>query len=92
MIPVSQKQLDTFRTVVWNAHRIQTQKDTLLPDGVPDHIHDFPEEYGLQECGKCNEKLIKQQDRNGDASKLFVTNSKQSGKLLFRALTLHGQL
>ena len=43
MIPVLQKQLDTFKTVVWNVHRIRTQKDTLLPDGVPDHIYDFPE-------------------------------------------------
>ncbi len=52
MIPVLQKQLDTFKTFVWNVHRIRTQKDTLLPDGVPDHIYDFPEEYSLEECGE----------------------------------------
>lgn len=23
----------------------------MLPDGVPDHIYNFPEEYGLEECG-----------------------------------------
>ena len=59
MIPVLQKQLDTFRTVVWNVHRIRTQKDTLLPDGVPDHMYDFPEEYGLEECGKCETLMSK---------------------------------
>ncbi|CAB4023493.1 Hypothetical predicted protein [Paramuricea clavata] len=34
MIPVLQKQLDSFKDTVWNCHRIRTQKETLLPDGV----------------------------------------------------------
>lgn len=37
---------------MWNSHRIRAQKNTVLPDGIPDHIYNFPEEYGLQECGK----------------------------------------
>lgn len=51
LIPVVQKELDLFRTVVWNSHKIRTQKDTALPDGIPDHIYSFPETYGLEECG-----------------------------------------
>jgi hypothetical protein len=52
LIPVLQVQLDIFRETVWNSHRIRRQKDTLLPDGVPDHIYSFPQEYKLEECGK----------------------------------------
>ena len=53
LIPVLQKQLDLFSQTVWNTHRIRTQKDTFLPDGVPDdHIFEFPEKYGLEDCGK----------------------------------------
>ena len=52
MIPVIQKQLDSFRQTVWNTHRIRTQKDTFLPDGVPQHIYEFPEKYGLEDCGQ----------------------------------------
>ena len=51
LIPVSQKQLDVFRTVVRNSHRIRAQKNTVLPDGIPDHIYSFPNVYGLEECG-----------------------------------------
>ena len=50
MIPVVQKRLDVFRTVVWNSQRIRAQKDTALPDGVPDHIHSFLDMYGLEDC------------------------------------------
>ena len=52
LIPVIQRQLDVFQETVWNSHRNRTQKNTVLPDGVPDHIYNFPEEYGLEECGK----------------------------------------
>lgn len=52
LIPVLQGQLDTFRETVWNTHRIRTQKNTVLACGVPDHMYSFPEEYGLEECGK----------------------------------------
>lgn len=50
MIPILQKELDTFKGI-WNSHRIRKQKDTRLPHGVPNHIHNFPEEYGLEESG-----------------------------------------
>lgn len=56
-IPLLQAHLDTFKDTVWNSHRIRAQKNTLLPDGVPDHIYSFPEQYGLEECGKCNHFL-----------------------------------
>ena len=51
MVPLVQKELDTFRESVWNSHRIRAQKETALPDGIPNHIFSFPEQYGLQECG-----------------------------------------
>ena len=50
MIPVMQKELDTFKETIWNTHRIRSQKDTYLPCGIPNHIYPFPEEYGLEEC------------------------------------------
>ena len=52
MIPLIQKELDTFKDTVWNSNRIRSQKDTALPNGIPNHIHAFPEAYGLEECGK----------------------------------------
>jgi hypothetical protein len=51
-IPILQKQLDIFKETIWNSHRIRLQKDTNLPHGVPNHIYNFPEEHGLEECGK----------------------------------------
>ena len=51
MVPVVQRELDTFKEMVWNSHRIRAQKDTVLPDGVPNHIYNFPQKYGLEECG-----------------------------------------
>ena len=58
MIPLLQNELDTFKHAVWNTHRIRPQKDQLLPNGVPNHIFDFPEEYGLEDCGKYLESKI----------------------------------
>lgn len=51
MVPVVQRELDTFKEIVWNSHRIRAQKDMVLPDGVPNHIYNFPQKYGLEECG-----------------------------------------
>lgn len=51
MVPLFQNEADIF-VEMWNTHRIRAQKQTLLPDGVPNHIYAFPEEYGLHECGK----------------------------------------
>ena len=51
MIPLIQKDLDVFRELVCNTHRIRAQKDTILTDGIPNHMYSFPEQYGLEECG-----------------------------------------
>ena len=51
MVPIIQKEIDTFVHVVWNSHRIRAQKNTFLPDGIPNHIYNFPDQYGLKECG-----------------------------------------
>ncbi len=51
-IPVIQKELDDFKNVIWNTHRIPAQKDVVLPNGILDHIYSFPEEYNLTNCSK----------------------------------------
>ena len=51
MIPILQKEIDIF-VELWNSHRIRKQKDVVLPDGIPNHIFDFPEQYNLEESGK----------------------------------------
>ena len=50
-IPILEKELAIFKDTIWSSHRIRKQAGTFLPDGVPDHIYSFPEEYGLEECG-----------------------------------------
>lgn len=50
-IPVVQKELDVFRKCVWNNHRTRKQKGKELPAGVPEHIYNFPEQYGGEQCG-----------------------------------------
>ena len=52
LIPVIKKQLDSFRETIWNTNSIRTQENTSLPDGVPDHIYNFPQEYGLKSVVK----------------------------------------
>ena len=51
MVPLFQKEADTF-VKIWNTHRIRMQKNTLLPDCVPNHIYAFPGNYGLQDQGQ----------------------------------------
>ena len=51
MVPIVQKEVNNFKDTIWNVHRIRAQKDTVLPDGIPNHIYSFPEKYGLQDCG-----------------------------------------
>ena len=58
MIQMLQKELDIFKDKIWNCHRIRHQKDVNLPNGVPDHIYNFPEEYNLEECGTVLEFYI----------------------------------
>ena len=51
-IPIMQRELNKFKDVVWNSHRIREQKDTNLPAGVPNHIYQFPGSYELEDCGR----------------------------------------
>ena len=50
-IPLLQHELDVFKETIWNTPRIRKQ-DTLLPNGVTEHVYSFPQEYGLEECGR----------------------------------------
>ena len=59
MVPVMQRELDEFRETVWNTHRIRAQRDTLMADGVPKHIYEFPERYGMEKKGFYVLKLYK---------------------------------
>ncbi len=51
LVPMLQKHLDSFKDTIWNTHRIRKQTEAFLPDGVPNHIYEFPEKYGLTDCG-----------------------------------------
>ncbi|XP_074624109.1 uncharacterized protein LOC141882083 [Acropora palmata] len=51
MVPLVQKELDVFRETEWNTHRIRAQKHTNLSVGISNHIHNFPDQYGLEQCG-----------------------------------------
>ena len=48
MIPMLQRELDEFKDTIWNCHRIRAQKGTLMADGIPNHIFDFPMRYGME--------------------------------------------
>lgn len=50
-VPVVQRELDIFRVTVWNNHRGRKQDKKELPTGVPEHIYNFPEQYGGSHCG-----------------------------------------
>ena len=50
-IPVVQRELDIFRTTVWNNQRGRHQRNKELPTGVPEHIYTFPEQHGGESCG-----------------------------------------
>ena len=75
IFPLVQKELDVFRETVWNTHRIRAQKDTVLPDGIPDHIYNFPEQYNLKDCVKrytpclCKKKKKKKKKVSGQPLK-----------------------
>lgn len=56
-VPLTEKELDIFRETVWNTHRIRAMRDNALPDGIPDHICKFHENYGLKVCGMCHSIL-----------------------------------
>ena len=60
LIPIIQKEVNTFKDETWNVHRIRAQKNTDLPNGIPNFIYDFPGEYGLSECGKVIHLIVKE--------------------------------
>ena len=31
-----------------NSHRIQKQKDRKMPQGIPKHLYNFPNHFGIQ--------------------------------------------
>ena len=43
MIPIVQRELYAFKDIIWNPHRIRLQKNTILPNGIPNRIYEFPE-------------------------------------------------
>ena len=53
MIPIVQKEIDTFVDVVWNSHRIRDQKIPIFQIVfiLPNHIYSFADKYGMEECG-----------------------------------------
>ena len=53
-----ERELAIFKDTIWNSHRICVQRDAVLPNGVPDHIYNFPEEYNLEECGKDKHNMF----------------------------------
>ncbi|XP_066925387.1 uncharacterized protein [Clytia hemisphaerica] len=44
-IPVIQRELDVFRETVWNHQRGRKQENKSLPTGIPEFIHEHPEEF-----------------------------------------------
>ena len=52
MIPIIQTEVDEFKDTLWNNHRIRKQKYMYMPDGIPNHICSFPEQYSLEDCGE----------------------------------------
>ena len=49
-IPALEREMHFFVTNC-NNHQIRFQKDTILPDGAPEHIYSFPEKYSFEKCG-----------------------------------------
>lgn len=50
-VPIIQKELDIFRTTVWNHKRGRKQPGKELPTGIPEHIYENPEEYDGENYG-----------------------------------------
>ena len=49
-IPIVQREIDLF-VELWNNSRTRLQRNTLMPDGIPNVIHNCPEEYGMEDKG-----------------------------------------
>ena len=46
-----QKELDIFRTTLWNNHRVRKQKNKDIPTGITEPIFSFPEKYASENYG-----------------------------------------
>ena len=74
-IPVIQKELDVFKNVVWNHKRGRKQSNKELPTGIPEYIHDNPEEFGAENCGSDvteDSLLLVGQDYDIDLDECFI--------------------
>ena len=49
-IPIIQRECEVFVNY-WNSHRIRYQENLEIPTGVPEHIFDFPDQYGGMNMG-----------------------------------------
>lgn len=49
-LPIVQRECDTFVNN-WNSHRIRNQENLEIPTGVPNHMFNFPEQYGGRNMG-----------------------------------------
>ena len=49
-IPLVQREMDTFMKL-WNSSWCRLQKNTLMPDGIPNFIYSSPEVYDLEDQG-----------------------------------------
>lgn len=47
--------------MMWDSCRIWEQKNAELPDGVPNHIYNFPEKCGMYHVSFLLHQLINQQ-------------------------------
>ena len=76
-----QRELDEFKNMVWNTHRIRYQRDTYMADGIPNHIYAFPEQYGLENCGKII-KYKYDQLKNPNRSSLIILDKGTHSNLI----------
>lgn len=49
-IPIVQREIDLF-VELWNNSRTTLQRGTLMPDGIPNVIYNYPEECGIEDKG-----------------------------------------
>ena len=65
-IPIVQREIDLF-VELWNNSRTRLQRNTLMPDGIPNVIYNSPEQYGLEDKGwnLCREELAEAAEASG---------------------------
>ena len=65
-VPIVQREIDLF-VELWNNSRNRLQRNTLMPDGIPNVIHSCPEECGMEDNGwpLTNDELAKAAEVSG---------------------------